>query len=72
MASSLLCQILYVEEEEEYLVANRCHVRRKVGLGNDSVNKKTGRSGHVRTIYNWMKDLQYRLIRRITFGTTGR
>jgi hypothetical protein len=39
MASSLLCQIPYVEEEEEYLVANSCHVRRKGALGNDLVNR---------------------------------
>jgi hypothetical protein len=42
MVSSHLYQILYVKEEEEYLVANHCHVHHKGILENDLVNKKLG------------------------------
>jgi hypothetical protein len=45
-ASNHLCQLLYVEEEEEYSVASRCHVRRKGALENDFLVRKNGRSGN--------------------------
>ena len=62
MESSLQCQMRYVEEGEEYLVANRCHVHRKGVLENNLVKKKMERSGNIHTINEGMKNLQYRLI----------
>ena len=41
-ASSRQRQILYVEEEEVYLVANCCHVRHKGALEKELVNRKLG------------------------------
>ena len=59
MVSNLLYQGQYVEEEEVYLLASRCHVRRKDAVENDIVNKKCEimTCQAVQTIYNRMKDL---------------